>query len=218
MIVGMHLRPSYPVRTHRLLLRPLRETDVDALVAYRSLPEVCRWVPFEPMTSEAVRERLQGAWSRRTLEQPGEGVILGIEIGASGELVGDANVYWESSEHRSGEIGYVLNPRHGGQGYATEAAHAVLHLAFDALGLHRVIARVDAENLPSARVAQRLGMRQEAHLIENEWFKGHWSDELQFALLDREWRAQHESGCPFGATSPQPGKAVSPGRFTGSAT
>ena len=68
MITGMHLRPRYPVRTQRLLLRPLRETDVDALVAYRSLPEVCRWVPFEPMTAEVVRERLHGVWSRTALE------------------------------------------------------------------------------------------------------------------------------------------------------
>lgn len=204
MIAGMHLRPSYPVRTRRLLLRPLGESDVDALVAYRSLPDVCRWVPFEPMTTEVVRTRLKGGWSRRALDQPGQGLTMGVEIEESGDLAGDVDLFWASSEHRSGEIGYVLNPRHAGHGYATEAAHALLHLAFDALQLHRVIARVDADNRPSARVAQRLGMRQEAHLVENEWFKGHWSDELQFALLDREWQAQHEMGCPLGA---EPGPA-----------
>lgn len=149
------------------------------------------------MTAGDVRERLEGPWSRRAIERPGEGLILGVEIATGGELAGDVNLYWESAEHRSGEIGYVFDPRQAGRGYATEAAHAMLHLAFDALGLHRVVARVDAENQASARVARRLGMRQEAHLVENEWFKGHWSDELQFALLDREWRAQHETGCPF---------------------
>ncbi len=172
MITGMHLRPRYPVRTQRLLLRPMRETDVDALVAYRSLPEVCRWVPFEPMTAEVVRERLHGVWSRTVLEQAGQGLTLGVEVEASGALAGDVYLFWASSEQRSGEIGYVLNPRHAGRGYATEAAHAVLHLAFDGLELHRVIARVDADNEPSARVTQRLGMRHEAHLVENEWFKG----------------------------------------------
>jgi RimJ/RimL family protein N-acetyltransferase len=199
MMTGMHLRPSYPVHTRRLLLRPLRETDIDALVAYRSLPEVCRWVPFEPMTAEVVRDRLHGAWSRTTLEEPGQGLTLGIEVESNGDLAGDVYLFWASGEHRSGEIGYVLDPRHAGHGYATEAAHALLHLAFDGLGLHRVIARVDADNGPSARVTQRLGMRREAHLVENEWFKGRWSDELQFALLEREWRALHERGCPLGA-------------------
>jgi RimJ/RimL family protein N-acetyltransferase len=103
-------------------------------------------------------------------------------------LAGDVMLFWSSDEHRSGEIGYVFNPDQAGRGYATEAAEGLLSLAFDGLGLHRVVARVDARNVPSARVAQRLRMRQEAHLVENEWFKGEWSDELQFAILDREWR------------------------------
>ena len=64
---------------------------------------------------------------------------------------------------------------------------ALLGLAFDDLGLHRVIARVDARNDASARLARRLGMRQEAYLVRNEWFKDEWTDELDFALLEEEW-------------------------------
>jgi RimJ/RimL family protein N-acetyltransferase len=63
----------------------------------------------------------------------------------------------------------------------------LLHLGFDGLGLHRITARLDARNQASARVAGRLGMRQEAHLLHNEWFKGEWSDELDFAMLEAEW-------------------------------
>jgi RimJ/RimL family protein N-acetyltransferase len=110
---------------------------------------------------------------------------------------------WTSERHRSGEVGYVINPAYAGNGFATEATHRTLHLAFDDLGLHRVVARVIADNAPSVRVAMRLGMRLEAHLVENEWFKGRWIDELDFALLDSEWRSQHEvrieairQGCP----------------------
>jgi len=73
--------------------------------------------------------------------------------------------------------------------------HRLLHLAFDDLGLRRVIARLDAENRPSARLAARLGMRQEAHLVQNEWFKGRWSDELDFAVLEHEWRDLDHHGC-----------------------
>jgi RimJ/RimL family protein N-acetyltransferase len=74
----------------------------------------------------------------------------------------------------------------------TEACRVLLALAFDGLGLHRVMARVDARNDASARVLRRLGMRQESHLRENEWFKGEWSDELDFAMLEDEWRALRE--------------------------
>ncbi|HEY5250597.1 MAG TPA: GNAT family protein [Acidimicrobiales bacterium] len=78
-----------------------------------------------------------------------------------------------------------------GHGYAADAAHALLHLAFDELGLHRVVARVDARNRSSARLATRLGMRLEAHLVENEWFKGGWSDQLEFAVLAHQWSTGH---------------------------
>lgn len=192
----MALHPSYPLRTARLTLRPLSERDVDSLVAYRSLPEVCRYVPFDPMDAEVVRERIRGMWARPVLENAGEGLTLGVELAGTGELVGDVLLVWTSAEHRSGEIGYVFHPAHAGHGYATEAAHQLLHLAFDDLCLHRVTARLDADNHASARVAGRLGMRQEAHLVENEWFKGRWSDELDFAILEHEWRAMHRNGCP----------------------
>jgi RimJ/RimL family protein N-acetyltransferase len=149
------------------------------------------------MDAAAVRDRMKGIWARHSLEAEGESLVLGIELAESRELIGDVMLHWASAEHRSGEIGYVLSPDHSGRGYATEAAHRLLHLAFDDLGLHRVMARVDAENLASARLLTRLGMRQEAHLLENEWFKGHWSDELDFAMLEGEWTALHVDGCPW---------------------
>jgi RimJ/RimL family protein N-acetyltransferase len=158
---------------------------------------VCRYVPFEPMDEAAVRERLRRSWGLRALKSEGEALFLGVELTATGQLVGDVLLIWSSAEHRGGEIGYVLHPAHSGRGYATEAAHRLLHLAFDELGLHRVIARLDADNHSSARVAVRLGMRQEAHLVQNEWFKGRWSDELDFAILEDEWLAMHRAGCPL---------------------
>ncbi len=193
----MTVRPDYPLRAPRLLLRPLREEDAAALLAYRSLPEVCRYVPFEPMDAESVRERLAGQWMRTTLESEGESLTLGVELTSSQELIGDVLLHWTSAEHRSGEIGYVFNPKYSGRGYATEAVHRLLHLAFDELWLRRVMARLDADNAASARVLERLGMRLEAHLVENEWFKGRWSDELDYALLEREWHELHLRSCPF---------------------
>ncbi|AGL17814.1 GCN5-related N-acetyltransferase [Actinoplanes sp. N902-109] len=170
------------------MLRPLTMADADALLAYRGRDDVCRYVPFEPMTRELIVERLDGGvWARTALAAEGEGLTLGAEVAATGELAGDVTLFWRSEEHRGGEIGYVFDPRQGGRGYATEAASAVLGLAFDKLGWHRVIARVDERNEASARVARRLGMRQEARLVENELFKGEWSTELDFAILAAEW-------------------------------
>ena len=157
------------------------------------------------MDVTTVRERVNGLWQRRSLETEGDALFPGVELTATGELVGDLMLRWTSAEHRCGELGYVFHPAaHRGHGYATEAAHRLLHLAFDELGLHRVIARVDADNHSSARLAVRLGMRQEAHLIENEWFKGHWSDELEFAILEQEWRAMRHTDCVPELSRPGP--------------
>ena len=81
-----------------------------------------------------------------------------------------------------------MHPDHQGHGYATEAAEAMLALAFDTYGLHRVTGRLEPRNTASARVLERLGMRKEAHLIENEWVKGEWQSEAVYAILAREWR------------------------------
>ncbi|MBE1489374.1 GNAT family N-acetyltransferase [Plantactinospora soyae] len=183
------LRPGYPVRTERLLLRPLTVSDVDALFAYRSRPDVCRYVPFEPMTREVLHERLASSWANTDLTDEGQALTLGIEVAGTGRLVGDVVLFWHSREHGGGEIGYVVNPDFSGDGYATEAARALLQLGFDDLGLHRIVARIDERNEPSAKVARRLGMRQEARLVRNELFKGEWSTELDFAMLDEEWPA-----------------------------
>src|SRR5436309_223289 len=71
----------------------------------------------------------------------------------------------------------------------------VLLLGFEGLGLHRIVARIDEDNEPSVRLARRLGMRQEARLVHNEFFKGRWSNELDFAMLADEWFA-HRGQAP----------------------
>jgi len=89
-----------------------------------------------------------------------------------------------------GELGWVVHPNHASRGYATEAALAMLRLGFDHYGLHRISARLDARNAASARVCEKLGMRREALLRENEWIKGEWTDEAVYALLRSEWDAR----------------------------
>jgi RimJ/RimL family protein N-acetyltransferase len=185
------LCPEYPIRTERLLLRPLAAGDAGALLAYRGRLDVSRYVPFDPMSRDDILERIAGQWSRTELTEEGQSLTLGAEVAATGELAGDVILFWHSREHAGGEVGYVLNPALGGRGYATEAAGAMLRLGFEGLGLHRIVARIDEDNEPSVRLARRLGMRQEARLIRNEFFKGRWSNEVDFALLADEWFAHH---------------------------
>jgi RimJ/RimL family protein N-acetyltransferase len=193
------LHPSYPVRTDRLLLRPLTMADVDALVAYRSIPDLCRYVPFPPQSRADVEARITGVFANHALTGEGQNLTLGVEVAETGELVGDVILMYHSHLHAGGEVGWILNPRYGGHGYATEAAREMLRLGFEELGLRRIVARIDERNTASARLAHRLGMRQEARLVENEFFKGEWTTELDFAMLATEWFASHATA---GATPP----------------
>ena len=184
------LAPFFPVETQRLRLRPLGPHDGDALHAMESRDDVTRWLYYDPRTPEQSADALQRRAARTHLAHEGDALELGIELGASGDLVGTATLMYRSEGHRQGEIGFVLHPEHHGRGYAREAATEMLRLGFEELGLHRIVGRCEPRNDASARLLERLGMRREAHLLKNEWVKGEWQSELIYAMLDREWRAR----------------------------
>jgi RimJ/RimL family protein N-acetyltransferase len=168
------LRPDYPITTARLLLRPFTPDDLDALNSFQSRADVARYLYWGP------RSRAESA--------------VAVELAATGQLIGDLNLEWLSSEHRQGEIGFVFHPDHHGKGLAAEAATELLRLGFEDLGLHRVVGRCDGRNTASAALMERLGMRREAHLKENEIVKGEWADELVYAMLEDEWKAREATG------------------------
>jgi RimJ/RimL family protein N-acetyltransferase len=186
------LAPEYPITTERLLLRPIDPVgDLDAMHAYRSREDVCRYIPPVPVTRAQLAEIYSNPErTRSVLTEAGQVLALAIVLQRTGRLVGDIILMWLEAEHRHGEVGYIIDPGHQGNGYATEAVGAVLALGFDGLGLHRVTGRIDQRNPASGRVLSKAGLRQEAVLVENEWFKGEWTTEVDFAILDHEWRAR----------------------------
>ena len=183
------LTPELPIRTERLVLRLYTEDDFDDLYAIQSRPDVTRYLYWGPRDRVQVRESLRKKIASDRLRAEGDDLTPAVVLPQTGTVIGDVMLMWVSGEHRQGEIGYIFHPAHGGRGHATEAARAMLRLAFDGLGLHRVVGRIDGRNTASARVLERLGMRREAQLVENELVKGEWTDEVIYAILDREWRA-----------------------------
>ncbi len=188
------LAPDYPLLTERLLLRPIDVgADLSAMHSYRSIPEVCRYVPFSPGTPEEMAERFADPERVRSLiEDEGQVMSLVMVRRDTGELIGDLVLFWHSTTDRRAEVGYVLHPDHEGHGFATEGTRALLALCFDEAGAHRVTAQLDVRNTASARLLERLGMRHEATLVEDVWFKEEWSTTAVYAMLDREW-AQRSS-------------------------
>jgi len=175
------------LETERLVLRPLVDDDVDAMTVYRGDAEVCRYLPFDPQTADDIRERIGHLLGSTSLEGERGGIPVGIFRRDDGLLIGDLVLFHLDRTNGNVEIGWVIRPDATGRGYATEAVRTLLDAAFGVLGVRRVVARIDAENTASARLADRVGMRLEAQLIQNEWYNGRWGDELGYAILAREW-------------------------------
>ncbi|HEX6510428.1 MAG TPA: GNAT family protein [Chloroflexota bacterium] len=185
-------RIESPIVTDRLVLRPFTLADLDDLYAIQSLPDVVKYLYWDVRSRSEVRAILEVKIKQTRLAAEGDALCLAITLpGASGArslVIGEVDLWWKSEQHRQGEIGFVLHPVHQGRGFAAEAADAMLELAFGQLRLHRVYGRTDLRNTASAALMRRLHMREEAHFVQNEIFKGEWSDELVFAILEDEWR------------------------------
>lgn len=177
---------TYHGETDRLLLRPYSLDDFPAFHDLHGRDDVARYLPWETRDEEASLKALE-RHQTVVLEKDDDGVTLAAFHKETGRLVGELVLFLRGREHRGGEVGYVLHPDFWGQGLATEGARAMLQIAFDTLDLHRVIARIDARNTGSARVLERIGMRREALLVKNKWFKGEWGDEADYAILEEEW-------------------------------
>jgi RimJ/RimL family protein N-acetyltransferase len=178
--------PPRRIETERLVLRLYEPTELDALHALRDHEAAVRWLYDDPATLEESRERLARRIGLTRFALTGDGIGFAVEHG--GVIVGDASLALASAEHLQGELGYIVHPDHQGRGYATEAAAAVLDLAFDVFGLHRVVGRVEPRNVASARVLERLGMQREGLLVENELVTGEWQSEAIYALRQSQPR------------------------------
>src|SRR6266699_7083991 len=122
------LKPDYPITSERLVLRPFAPDDLEDVLAYRSLPEVTRYVYFNPLDRAGVATFLTESAARSVLTD--EGDFLRLAVVRDGTVIGEALLFWRSREHRQGEVGYAFNPAFGGNGYATEAAREMLRLGF----------------------------------------------------------------------------------------
>lgn len=177
---------DWPVRTERLSLRPAEQRDALPTFAFRRLPEVSLW-----MTAHATDP---DAWEAGFGERLADTLVIergGVVIG---DLMLQVQDPWSQAEVREqaagtlAEIGYVLDPAHAGHGYATEAARELLRLAFEGLGVRRVIAQCFADNEASWRLMERLGMRREQHTKQDSLHRdGRWLDGMMYAILEEEW-------------------------------
>ncbi|WP_440696635.1 GNAT family N-acetyltransferase [Clavibacter nebraskensis] len=182
-------RVAWPVRTERLLLRRMTTADAPAMWRYRRLDEVTRWVTSRP-TDEA-------AWVAGSAGMLRDQLVIELDGRVVGDLMVRIEDAWAQREvahlavGTQAELGWTLDPAVGGRGLATEAVRAALRIAFEDLGLRRVVASAFADNAPSLRLAERVGMRRESYAVGDSLHRDlGWIDGVGYALLAEEWAAR----------------------------
>jgi RimJ/RimL family protein N-acetyltransferase len=178
------------ITTSRLTLRRFEHGDLDALCAIYADERVARYLYWDVRDRETTRDVLE-----RKIGQPTEIVDdnvlpVAVVLRDSGELIGDFMLRWTRNEHRQGETGGSLLPAVHGRGFATEVYAELVTVGFTTFNLHRVFANCDGRNHASIRSLEKAGLAREAHLIENEFVKGEWTDEVILAIRRDQWERQ----------------------------
>jgi aminoglycoside 6'-N-acetyltransferase len=173
-----------PLLTERLVLRRSRPEDAEAISAYRSDPEVHRYQGWERTDPGGIRAEVE-EMAGRAPGAPGGWVQLSVEERENGRLVGDVGLSPAEGEPGVVKVGYTIAPAFQGRGYATEAVAALVAYAFEKLGAEVVRAYASADNLPSIRVAEKVGMR----LVER--IEHRYGDEVWVGVRHELRHAEH---------------------------
>lgn len=180
------VKPWYPIETARLRLRAFRACDEADVHEYASDPEVVRFMSWGPNTIEQTHAVLAG-WLEEQKSWPRDSVTLAIELKDEQRVIGAIRFDLRDPDHRTADMGYTLNRKYWGRGFATEAARTLLDTAFRTLELHRVWATCDVNNHASYRVMEKIGMRREALFVHDVKIRGAWRNSFQYAVVADEW-------------------------------
>jgi len=177
----------WPLRIGTLLFREATEADIEVLQSFRNDPDVNRFMVRTYVAPDDLRREWLAVPDSPTdhscvAERQGQVVAMGFL-----EIV-DGSGQPGHPEGTEGLIGYIVRPGAAGQGVGTATARALLQAAFDGLGLRRVTAGANLDNVASVRVLERAGMRRERHAVQALWHRElGWSDEVEYAMLRDEW-------------------------------
>jgi RimJ/RimL family protein N-acetyltransferase len=180
------------LETDRLILRDFVKEDWERVMEYQSDPLYLRYNPWTERTPEATQEFV-GWFLDHQKENPRIKFQLAVTLKSNGLLIGNCGIRKDEVDAVEADTGYELDPKYWNLGYATEAAHAMVDFGFQHFGVHRIWAACVTDNVGSAHVLEKLGMKLEGHFRENRFYRDRWWDSLYYAVLEDEWKA-HKNG------------------------
>ncbi|CAN5732997.1 GNAT family protein [soil metagenome] len=178
------------LETERLIIRQIRESDLEDFFEYRSDPQVCEFQSYEPIT----RENAKG-WIKVLKDgefgKAGEWSQFGVELKEEKKLIGDIGLKPENQDVRVVEFGISFSTKYQGKGFAKEALIKVFSHLFAEKNIHRIVGIMDVENANMIGLMEKLNFRREAEFKESFWdeMKNSWRDEYLYAMLKEDWKA-----------------------------
>ena len=170
------------LKTERLLLRPIKLSDTDAILAYSSDKVWAQYhdkLPNMDFIEKFVAQHVLAPWD----DDPRFSIVLDSEMVGGIGLTIDRN-------YAHGELAYSLAQKHWGKGIVVEAAREVVRWGFENMELAKIWTRADAINTQSTRVMEKLGMTLEGVLRAQTVVRGERRDEVRYGLLRDEWIEQ----------------------------
>lgn len=167
------------LRTKRLLIRPFDEKDGNDLYEIYRDATVCKYLLHDTWNEDNKVKEFQQKLTYGELRKEGK---INLACVFDEKVIGDISICYTGMKETV-EIGFAFHQAYCGKGYAYEAVRAVVEYLFKTHEIHRIQANLDARNLSSAKLCERIGMRKEAHFIKDYWNKGEWTDSYIYGML-----------------------------------
>lgn len=182
------VNPAYRIETERLILRCYEPSDARLLAESitESLEHLKPWMAWAHNEPEPFEEKVKRLKRFRGLFDLNQDYIYGIFNRQETKLLGGTGLHTRLGE-RQLEIGYWIHKDYTNKGLATEAAAALIKVAFEIVHVHRVEIHCDPANHASASIPRKLGFRHEGTLRAKTPFLDRWSDSMIWGLLEEEY-------------------------------
>jgi RimJ/RimL family protein N-acetyltransferase len=179
------------IEAQRILLREYKSdaSDLESTLKFVGDPEVAKNSSWGPLNRDEAVDWLKGAIAAKDI-LPRLSFGLALVVKSTDELIGHISLNIRNLVNKEAELGYTIRRDHWHQGFATEAARAVLGFSFTELGLHRIIANTSPHNIASQKVLEKLGFTREGYLRKNVLQRSQWRDSCLYAFLEDDWKSK----------------------------
>jgi RimJ/RimL family protein N-acetyltransferase len=175
---------SLLITTDRLVLRPIRREDAEAIFRYRKDPIVNKYQGWIPQTLDDVDDFIMQKASR-TIDVPGTWFQLSILKKDTAELIGDIGIHFSPTASHEVEVGCTLHTDEQGKGFAVEALSETIQYLFSTLNKSRVTASIDPRNTKSVAMVHRIGFLKVGEHNERIFLNGEWVEDAIYELVKK---------------------------------